>query len=55
MIEQGVIWRVRDGRQIDVWKDKWLRKPLEFKAQPPNHIEPTPLKVAKLLVEDRRE
>ena len=28
VIEEGSIWRVGDGKQIDVWKDKWLKKSL---------------------------
>ena len=54
MIDQGALWRVRDGKKIDVWEEKWLRKPPVYKAQQPNANQPIPLTVDKLIDEGRR-
>ena len=44
-----------DGKQIDVWKDKWLKNSPSSKVQLPVLVEPTPMKVEKLLLNDKRE
>ena len=31
VLEQGSIWRVGEGKKIDVWNDRWIKKPPEFK------------------------
>ena len=55
MIKESSIWRVGDGKQIDVWKNKWLKKSPSFKVQLPDHVEPIPMKVEKLLLEGKKE
>ena len=54
MINQGTIWKVRDSKQIEIWRDKWLRKPSDYKAQQPNANQPTPMKVDRLMDGGRR-
>ena len=44
-----------DGKRIDVWEDKWLKKSPSSKVQLPDLVEPTPMKMEKLLLEDKRE
>ena len=52
IIDQETIWRVRDGKKIDVWQDKWIKNPPSFKVQPPNKIQPTPMKVNQIMTTD---
>ena len=54
MIDKGIIWRVGDGKKIDVWNDRWLKKAQFYKVQPPEFHQPTPLKVDKFIDEDQR-
>ena len=44
-----------DGKRIDVWRDRWIRKPPDFKVKWSELVEPTPLKVEKLILDDKRE
>ena len=55
VIEKGFLWRAKDGRQIQVWEHKWLKKPPDFKVQHPDQVRPTPLTIDKLMVQNRRE
>ena len=55
VIEQGSYWRVGDGKRIDVWRDRWIRKPPNFRVQWSELVEPTPLKVETLFLVGRRE
>ena len=43
-----------DGKSIDVWRDRWIKKPPEFKVQWLGLVDPTPLKVENLLLDERR-
>ena len=49
VIEQGALWRVGDGRRIEVWADPWLKKPPDGKATHPVGVAPTKLKVCCLI------
>jgi hypothetical protein len=33
IIQSGTIWRVGNGKDIKVWMDNWLPKPVSFKVQ----------------------
>ena len=52
---QRAVWRVGDGKDIQVWQDKWLKKPPKFKAQRLDHHTPTPLRVDSLINVENRE
>ena len=54
VIEQGSYWRVGDGKSIDVWRDRWIKIPPDFKVQWSGLANPIPLKVENLLLDDRR-
>ena len=47
-MEQGTIWRVGDGKSIDVWNDRWIKKPPDFKVHKPDQIQPTFMHVERL-------
>ena len=54
-MDKGVVWRVGNGRHIQVWQDRWLKKPPEFIAQRVDHNTPTPLRVERLINPKKRE
>ena len=54
VVDQGTIWRVGDGKRINVWLDKWVRKCPDFKVEQPQ-VQPTPLRVEKLIDAEKRE
>ena len=54
VVDQGTIWRVGDGFSIDVWQDKWLKKPPTYIANPPINNSPTPLLVANLINSEQK-
>ena len=55
VVEEGAFWRVGDGQHIDVWNDSWVKGPEGFKLFVPEGIIPTPLKVATLIDQEKRE
>ena len=55
VIEDGAYWRVGDGQRIDVWKDAWIKQLPSFKVIQPEGTVPTPIKVAALIDQERRE
>ncbi|XVF71515.1 hypothetical protein PTKIN_Ptkin12aG0043900 [Pterospermum kingtungense] len=48
VVDEGAIWKVGNGKDISVWKDKWVPKPSIFKVDCPV-FNPTPLKVAEFI------
>ena len=54
IVQLGSIWRVGDGLSIDVWKDKWIHTLPTHCPSFQGSQQPTPMKVAKLLVDGRR-
>jgi hypothetical protein len=37
LLERGLIWRIGDGKKVDVWKDNWIPR---ASAQHPLDIQP---------------
>jgi hypothetical protein len=33
IIQRGTIWRVGNGKDVKVWKDNWIPKPISFQVQ----------------------
>ncbi|KAG6650561.1 hypothetical protein CIPAW_06G052300 [Carya illinoinensis] len=41
LVKEGLVWRVGNGRDISIWKDKWLPRPVTYQVQtPPNILDP---------------
>jgi hypothetical protein len=38
LLQQGLEWRIRDGKSIKVWGDKWLPTPTTYEVQSPPKI-----------------
>ncbi|XVF18597.1 hypothetical protein REPUB_Repub11eG0036600 [Reevesia pubescens] len=54
IISIGAHWRVGDGYQLDIWRDKWLCNPPSYKVTYNEPVTPTPMRVASLIDEDTR-
>ena len=52
IVDQRAIWRVGNGEKIDIWCDRWIKKPPTYKLQPIGHIQLTPMKVNQLMTSD---
>jgi hypothetical protein len=37
-LKQGLVWRVGDGKSIQIWQDRWLPTPISFSVQSPQRI-----------------
>jgi hypothetical protein len=33
LLEEGLVWRVGDGRSIKIWEDKWVESPITYAIQ----------------------
>ncbi|XP_042973039.1 uncharacterized mitochondrial protein AtMg00310-like [Carya illinoinensis] len=33
LVKEGLVWRVGNGRDIKIWKEKWLSRPVTFQVQ----------------------
>ena len=55
VVDRGSIWRVGDGKKVEVWNDRWIKKPPDFKVQCSDHIQPTIMKVAQLFHNGKME
>ena len=41
MVRERLIWRVGNGENIRIWKDKWIWSPSTYKVQsPPSVLDP---------------
>jgi hypothetical protein len=40
LLNEGLVWRIGDGKKIQIWKDRWLPTPLSFSVQSPPQILP---------------
>ncbi|PKA54867.1 putative mitochondrial protein [Apostasia shenzhenica] len=38
IVDKGFIWRIGDGKNIKIWKDRWIPRPWTFKPISPAHI-----------------
>jgi hypothetical protein len=33
LLEEGLYWCLGDGKQVHIWKDKWMPRPSTYKVQ----------------------
>lgn len=52
--KNGFVWRVRDGRDIRIWGDKWIPTPISFSIQSPQRILHVDAKVVELIDQDTK-
>ncbi|XP_042954568.1 uncharacterized protein LOC122290977 [Carya illinoinensis] len=36
LVREGLVWRVGNGRDISIWKEKWLPRPVTYQVQTPS-------------------
>jgi hypothetical protein len=54
LLQEGLVWRVGDGRSIKIWKDRWLEKPSSFLVQSPIQILDEEATVSELINVDTK-
>jgi hypothetical protein len=54
LLQEGLVWRVGDGRSIKIWKDRWLEKPSTFLVQSPVQILNEEATVSELIIGDTK-
>jgi hypothetical protein len=41
LIKDGLVWRVGNGKKVQIWKDRWLPTPTTYMVQsPPSILDP---------------
>jgi hypothetical protein len=49
LLQQGLIWRVRNGQNIQVWGDRWLPVPVSYSVQSPKQLLAADATIASLI------
>jgi len=54
LLREGLIWKVGDGSNINIWGDRWIFSPHSNSIQSPVHILNRDAKVAEIIDQDSR-
>ncbi|KAF5450327.1 hypothetical protein F2P56_030688 [Juglans regia] len=54
LLNEGLVWRVGNGQNIQIWRDKWVPKQSSYMNQSPNQFLNKEAKVAELIDEGKR-
>jgi ribonuclease HI len=49
LLEDGLVWRIGDGSNVKIWKDRWLPTPITYAVQSPPKVIPEDSLVATLI------
>jgi hypothetical protein len=49
LLTDGLVWRIRDGKSIKIWQDKWLPTPISYSVQSPPRLVPDDSNVSVLI------
>jgi ribonuclease HI len=55
VLQNGLLWRIGSGKDIKIWRDKWIPKPLTYRVQSPRVILDSQACVAELIDHDLRK
>jgi hypothetical protein len=55
LLQQGLIWRVGNGQNIQVWRDRWLPVPVSYSVQSPKQLLVADATVASLINSNAKE
>jgi hypothetical protein len=50
----GLVWRVGDGKNITIWKDRWIPTPTSYAIRSPNRLLDHDARVSALIDSDTR-
>ncbi|XP_035547368.1 uncharacterized protein LOC118348906 [Juglans regia] len=53
LLKEGLVWRVGNGEQVNIWEDKWVPRPTLFSIQSPRINVSPEAKVKQLLLNGR--
>ena len=49
LIKEGLVWRIGNGNQVQIWKDKWIPRPSTFMVQSQPNLLDENAKVCELI------
>jgi hypothetical protein len=52
LLQMGLVWRVRDGKKIKIWRDKWIPTPTSYMIQSPHRVLDQEARVSSLINTD---
>lgn len=54
ILQDGLVWRVGDGREIKIWQDRWIPSPTTYSIQSPVSILDVEARVSLLIDVDTK-
>jgi hypothetical protein len=54
LLKKGLVWRVGDGKKIQIWKDKWIPTPTSYMIQSPYIVLDQEVRVSSLISMDTK-
>ncbi|XP_059454900.1 uncharacterized protein LOC132185097 [Corylus avellana] len=54
LLQEGMMWRVGDGKSIKIWHDRWIPSPVTYAVQSPVHILESDARVCSLIDENTK-
>jgi hypothetical protein len=48
LLQEGLLWRIGDGKSVNIWKDRWLPTPISFSVMSPIRVLPDTATVLRL-------
>jgi hypothetical protein len=55
VLQEGLFWRIGDGKMVNIWGEKWIPRPTSYKIQSPCQVLSKNAKVAKLIDNQMRD
>ncbi|GLT61042.1 hypothetical protein SLA2020_337770 [Shorea laevis] len=54
LLQEGLLWRIGDGKSVNIWKDKWLPIPRTYSVQSPRRLLAAEASVGELIDPDTK-
>jgi len=54
LLQEGLIWRIGDGKKVKIWRDKWLNIPTTYLIQTPRVLFSEDSKISELIDQDSK-
>jgi hypothetical protein len=49
LLQEGLVWRIGDGKSIKIWQDRWIPMPISYTVQSPPRVIPDSSTVSMLI------